>query len=379
MMANFIMAIFALQLALLEAFPMPTRPCDPTQCLLPNCRCASTATPGNLNLSSIPQIVAISFDDAFRRLDYQLFYSQVFEGRTNPNGCKIGLTFFNSHQHTDYALVEHVNRINGWEFASHSVSHRTPTTFWTGATEQQLTEEIVGQQTILNTFGGIADGQVKGYRAPFLATSENELKVLHSNNFTYEASMPTTVNYWPFTLDFQSPLCNAPATCPANSYPGLWLIPNRVFRQSNGFNCGMLDACTAPITEDDWFNFLMDNFNIHYNDNKSPFGIYSHATWFFFGPARVNAMKRFLDTLATMDDVYLVTHSQVIDWVRNPTPLSQIQSFTPWQCPTRPAPRCNFTTPTCQRFYQQNGFFQLASCTAPCPPNYPTPGNPTGQ
>ena len=377
-----------MQLTLLDAKPFntsgkvsptsldPAQPCNASKCQLPSCRCANTDIPGSLSIQDTPQIVMFSFDDAFRDIDYGTYYSPIFGGRKNPNGCQIGMTFFTSHQYTDYSLVEQANRVYGWEFADHSVTHREPTTWWEKATAEEWTHEIMDQKTILSNWGGVETDKIQGFRGPFLVTSETEIEVLHENKFLYEATMGTTTNYWPFTLDYKSPLCSSPATCPNNSYPGLWIVPNILYKQSGGVDCAMLDACTAPVTEDDWFNFLVENFNVHYNDNKSPFGLYSHVTWFLLSPVRASAMKRFLDKLANMKDVYIVTHTQMLDWVRNPTPLNKIQDFAPWKCTPLTPPRCNYTAPTCQKTYSENK--SLKSCNSPCPPKYPDYGNPLG-
>ena len=368
----------------------PAQPCDPAKCQPPNCRCVSLDIPGNLHISQTPQIVTINFDDSFRVIDYEEYFTPVFgDHRKNPNGCPIGFTFFNSHQYTDYALVERAQRSEGYEFASHSISHRVPSTWWATASVNDLRQEISGQKTILTRWGGIPEDKVKGFRAPYLQTSENELRVLYEDGFLYEASMGSYVTYWPFTLDYKSPLCTVPATCPVNSYPGLWIIPNVFYLQSNGHLCSMIDACTAPITEDDWYDFLMFNFNAHYTANRAPFGIHAHAAWFVLRPERARAMNRFLDTILLDNpnhDVYIVTQSQVLDWVRNPTPLDQLQNFTPWQCNNPGAPhRCEYnakpddpSAPACSKSFTHPVWSLFKSCEPVCPVNYPTVGNPLG-
>ena len=361
-----------------EACPMPTnnpaQPCDQSACQLPDCRCASTDVPGGLSSSEVPQIVTIGFDDALRTYDYDTFYKPVFANRQNPNGCPIGITYFVSHHYTDYALMEHVYAEDHAEIADHSVTHQTPTTWWTSATEQQLRDEINDQRKIMEQWGGIPGGKITGFRVPFLATSENEVKVLHENSFTYEASMSTPELYWPFTLDYKSPICNSPATCPAKSYPGLWLVPVNPLKQSNGFRCAMLDACNVPQSKQEWVDLLLDNFNAHYQTNRSPFNIYSHAAWFFHPGDRANALREFLDQIQALGDVYVVTHSQMIDWVRNPVPSSAAVDFEPWKCLSRPPPRCNYQAPTCHMTFNPQ---ILKSCSS-CPNKYPTLGNPQG-
>lgn len=134
---------------------------------------------------------------------------------------------------------------------------------------------------------------------------------------------------------------------------------------------------TVPSTEEEWYEFFVDNFNTHYYDNKAPFGIYSDSAWFYKGSARVNAMKSFLNKLSSMEDVYIVTPTQMLDWVRSPTPLSAIKSFYPWGCSATPTPsRCYYKTPACDKTYP--GGERLKTCTSPCPRNYPGYGNPYG-
>lgn len=354
----------------------PAQPCDEKKCQLPSCHCASTDPPGGLQAADTPQIVMFSFDDGLRDQDYNNYYSPVFNGLKNPNGCPISLTYFVSHNFTDYVLVEHSYLVDLAEIADHSVTHRTPTTWWLNATEQEMTHEVKDQQSILHLWGDIPQDKIQGFRAPFLATSEMELKVLYENKFLYEASMVTDTNYWPFTLDYKSPICNSPATCPVNAYPGLWLVPNVVYTQSSGYPCPMLDACTAPITEDDWMEFFDTNFKAHYEGNRSPFGIYSHSAWFYGGQARVDALKKFLAKLGSMKDVFIVSHTQMLDWVRDPTPLSKISDFEAWKCPPRPVPKCEMEKPVCNKFYDNAGL--LKSCNA-CPPHYPGYGDPEGE
>ena len=357
----------------------PAQPCDESKCKLPNCRCASTVIPGGLQVNETPQIVMFSFDDALRDQDYTTYFKPIFHNRKNPNGCPIRLTYFVSHNYTDYALVENANHVDGAEIADHSVTHRSPDTWWKNANEAEMTRETTDQRTILHLWGGVEASNIRGFRAPFLATSETEIKVLHENNFLYEASMVTSTNYWPFTLDFKSPICNSPATCPVNAYPGLWLVPNVVYKQSNGVPCAMLDACTIPVTEQDWLTFFDENFRAHYNDNRSPFGVYSHSAWFYTGQpqAKIDALKKFLDKLAQMKDVYIVTHSQMLEWVQDPTPLDKLHNLDPWKCHSGSPARCTVDSPVCNKQYAGvDGMFK--SCSQ-CPPNFPGLGNPEGK
>ena len=345
--------------------------CVPEACSLPECRCAGTDIPGGLAASATPQMITISFDDALRVIDHEMFFKRILANRTNPNGCESRFTFFVSHDNTDYALLQTL-AADGHEMASHSITHRTELgSWWHGGSVDDMASEIVGMQDMMRVWGGVTRESIKGWRTPFLATSENQIKVLHAHNFTYECSMQTPVRYWPFTLDYKSPLCESPATCPIEAYPGLWVIPNIRLLQANGFTCGMLDSCTHPQNQQQVYDLLVSNFDRHYNSNRAPFGIYLHAAWFFdTGKKRLEGLIQFLDYAATFQDVYIVTHTQLLEWVRSPTPLSEISDFEPWKCPSLPPPSCSYQTAVgC--VYPGPPWMQFKSCavtsTTQCP------------
>lgn len=54
-----------------------------------------------------------------------------------------------------------------------------------------------------------------------------------------------------------------------------------------------------------------------YNDNKAPFGLNMHAAWFFFDDY-LKAADTFIKKLLEMDDVYIVSVAQALDWMRYP-------------------------------------------------------------
>ncbi len=51
--------------------------------------------------------------------------------------------------------------------------------------------------------------------------------MLHNQSFTYDSSLPASINdppLWPYTLDFPIPHSCAIPPCPKRSFPGLWEI-----------------------------------------------------------------------------------------------------------------------------------------------------------
>lgn len=84
--------------------------------------------------------------------------------------------------------------------------------------------------------------------------------------------------------------------------------------------------------------------------------------------------QRFMEDMSKRNDVYFVTGHQAVQWMRNPTPLQEINRFEPWQCPKKffePSElACNLPN-TCKlhsRVLQQDRY--LFTCNE-CPDQYP--------
>ena len=80
----------------------------------------SSNPPKNLKPEEIPQLVFLTFDDSINS-NVINYYNDIVKGRFNPNGCPIGLTYYLSHDWTDYSLVNQLYN-EGHEIASHTVS-----------------------------------------------------------------------------------------------------------------------------------------------------------------------------------------------------------------------------------------------------------------
>lgn len=172
-----IAASFAVLLVslLMQASGDPAKPCSPDTCKLPDCFCSGTKIPGNLSVSSIPQIVMISFDAAVNTNGFSL-YEELFDGQfKNPNECNISATFFVSHEYTNYCMVQALYN-QRHEIADNSISRRLPISWWKTATERELIEEIVGMREILRKWGYVNPEDVKGFRAPYIQIGGNRVQ-----------------------------------------------------------------------------------------------------------------------------------------------------------------------------------------------------------
>lgn len=348
----------------------PAKRCDKDKCKLPDCRCGSTDIPRNFSVKKTPQLVVLTFDDSVNDLNKRLYEDIFHPARKNPNGCPIAATFYVSHEWTDYGLVQSLYS-DGHEIASHSISH----SFGEQFSKKKWLKEMAGQREILSGFAGIKLEDIRGIRAPFLAIGGNNMfSMLYDANFTYDSSMPIYENKppsYPYTMDYKlSHDCMIPP-CPTKSYPGVWEIPLVMWNDLKEGRCSMADACSNPSTVEGVYYMIMKNFQRHYNTNRAPFGLSYHPAW-FTTPHHKEGFELFLDTIVAMEDVWLVTAWQTVQWMRNPTPLSHIDEFEPFKCDykMRP-PRCD--KPKVCNLWHKSGVRYMRTCQQ-CPDIYPWTG-----
>jgi hypothetical protein len=383
--------------------------CNETEAEMCNnatCRCSSTDIPGGIALEETPQFVVLSFDDAVTVTNFPFY--EALSAQQNPNQCGIKMTFFVCHESLDYTLVNRLYRM-GHEIASHSVSHKSDVEhYWRNMTKQMWTDEITDIKTMITRYGNVPADEIVGFRVPFLEVGGNLMyEVLSENGFLYDCSWPS-LRYtpwfvdvgedtplgtlWPYTLDYMSIQDETVGTKPTESYPGMWVSPMTDMQDNRGVECPMLDQCVSEDNELETSaaavtDLLKRNFNSHYFSDRSPFGLYTHHSWFQYDDinnvtVRHDGFKQFLDYLSGLPEVYIVSAHQLIQWVQNPVSLADIDDFEPLQCgnvlpdncPEEDHVNCHYT-----------GDLPISStevymniCEGPCPDTYPWTGNPTG-
>lgn len=353
--------------------------CNATDCVLPNCLCSSTNYPPPItDMSEYPQIVMLSFDDAVEQTLYDQYYSGLFD-YVNPDGvCSIGMTFFLSHDYTDYTLVHDLWQ-RGYEIASHSITHQTPTTYWYNLDYNGWVNEMYGLSEIASSLANLPITDIVGARAPFLQIGgDTMMQALVDSSFQYDCSMPTQTYsnppLFPYTFDYKSIQdCEIPP-CPTGSYPGFWEVPLVDFNAT--YPCSMLDSCTGITGVNGTYQFLLDNFNKHYLTNKAPIGYFTHASWFETDPTHYPGYLQFLDDITSRDDVYIVSVKHALDWMRTPTKLVDLPSFAPWSCASLPSSQCPPTS--CHYNQSTPGGERYMNACVKCPKNYPWLGDPYG-
>ena len=69
-----------------------------------------------------------------------------------------------------------------------------------------------------------------------------------------------------------------------------------------------------------------------------------------------------------MGDVWIVTVSQGLEWIKNPTTLDKIKDFEPWKCDTPAPPPC--AASQCKECYSADRQRLMNTCAPACPSYY---------
>ncbi|XP_018322153.1 uncharacterized protein LOC108734891 isoform X2 [Agrilus planipennis] len=321
-----------------ENNPNLATPCDTTMCRLPDCYCSKdgTSIPGHMNSDNIPQMITLTFDDAITFDNIEII-SKIFKShRRNPNACPIKATFFVSHYNNNYFLTQKVWN-NGHEMAIHSITHRSAKEWWLyNATVEDWFDEMVGQANIMHKYSKIHMADIRGLRAPFLNLGWNrQFLMMKEFGFIYDSSViapSSSKPLWPYTLDFAIPhTCkDNDGNCPTNAFPGIWELVINPFQVGQS-SCSLPYACPYFTTADEFYTALVYNFKKHYTTNRAPFRISLQASW-VKKHGVVQVIERFIDEVLRLPNVWFVTNWQLIEWMKQPTPIEKLHSFKQWQC-----------------------------------------------
>ncbi|CAG5119461.1 unnamed protein product, partial [Candidula unifasciata] len=307
--------------------------CNSDNCQHPACFCFGDA-PTDIPVVDMPFFIMLTFDDAVTSTLYNDYYRALVVDNDyklfNPNGCRIKSAFYVTHQNTDYSTVKAIWDA-GNEIGSHTIHHELPQ----GNKESDypgMVAEIQGlKDEMLKATGNKAlVDSVTGFRSPYLRVAGDvQFDVLRDFNFRYDTSILNINNlqgkkpHWPYTLDFLVGECINPP-CPTKPYPGLWEVPLNGWIGDDKQGCSMVDACVVgtsswTASDEQWYQFYKRNFEDYFYPLKVPMAMFTHGSLFVNYPKSYSAMTRwFRDLLESRDDVWLVTPSQVIDWMKKP-------------------------------------------------------------
>ncbi|KAI0673863.1 hypothetical protein C8Q78DRAFT_969284 [Trametes maxima] len=368
--------------------------CDASKCKLPNCNCASTDPPGGLSPSDTPMFVVFTADDAVQTYTLDAV-NQFLAHRKNPNGCQPKMTYYTSLNYTNYTLVTDWY-VAGNEIADHTMTH-------VGTPPE---DEVAGNLVALNQLAGIPLKEIIGFRAPYLNYSVDTLKMLAKMGFTYDssatASVPVTDDgtdaFWPYTLDYgmANDCLAVDGLCKGEpKLPGFWEVPMYGLFDTRGVDGPhlmdpWLDTADGQNAVNDTatLQYLKSTFSAHYSGKRQPLGLYTHPIHVSrtvpgttVTNSTINMINQFLDWAQEQPNTWIVSSEQLLAWVRNPVPVSQLDSFAPLKCST---PAVDSSVKICNGMPQNEAGLQ-AHCAFPdfpfytcygCPQEPPTPANP---
>ncbi|XP_040580790.1 chitin deacetylase 7 [Lepeophtheirus salmonis] len=373
--------------------------CDVSKCKLPLCSCSGTQP--DIPLKERPQIVYLTFDDAFTGAAKNSYFSKIFEGPSalkNPNGRPIRATHFLTHKYNSYTDAHEYYSLLGHEMASHSISHYDNTSYWVSLNESEWRDEMIGMKEMMHLYGNMNMADIKGTRAPFLQIGGDVQFRALSEDFEYDCSMPSRAfgytnlanGLWPYTLDYRSIQDCQLEPCPLESYPKEWIQPMLdledlrvgIDGSIHGQPCAMLDSCVVPnnlgknpkLVED----MLMHNFNrSYYGNTRAPFGIYMHAAWFFGQDWHWEGYHNFLKKITKYTDVWILPVSAGIEYMKNPIPNSKMGDVEPFKGDPKTFPKFNCEAKQSCRYTNVQGIglemreIYMSICGTTCPENYP--------
>ncbi|KAJ8961138.1 hypothetical protein NQ318_008818 [Aromia moschata] len=345
--------------------------CTSDNCLLSNgCRCSSSESPLGSD-QVIPQFISLTFEDSISEALYTNYLEPLLFNRTNPDGKRIGATFFVPHEYTNYQKVNSLYN-HGFEIAVLSVTNNPLQTYWRSASEEVLEQEFGEQKHIISKFANIPAEDIVGVRTPQLQLAGNRSIQAYINaQLTYDSSWPTlhTKPLFPYTLDYLSTQqCNLGTECPNESFKGFWVLPIVDLIGENA-DCNTLASCKTKGTADEIAEWLVGEVEQVRQSTRVPLDLLVGENWFSTISSSWEGFNKALNTLSTYSDVYFVSQKQVLDWMKNPVPLSSYST----QTESRNA-ECNEYSCELKKEEEATDIY-MTSCIA-CPEVYPWLGKP---
>jgi hypothetical protein len=344
---------------------------------------ASQSPPGNLPIDQVPLFVSLGFDDNPEPEGVNWAVG-AFSALKNPpgtgnaatyDGTTARATFYHSSVYASAAASWRAAYTAGFETGDHTINHFHGADADAGKnfTEAGWSAEIQGCISFLTGTVGMKRTEVYGFRTPYLQYNANVFPALRALDFWYDCSIQEGIEgdqdgtnfFWPYTLDGGSPGHAAhPKLTPINSWPkGLWempayrvIVPPDAEAAGYGVPAGLrakliklhpdyFSPTAAQITGLDynlWYDFALNkaeflatvkhSLDLRRKGNRAPFLFGMHSAIYSAQtepvPAaslveRRQAIVEFLKYALGFPEVRVVTTKAVLDWIRNPVPLSR--------------------------------------------------------
>ena len=312
---------------------------DNKPCSLPNCYCYATKIPGNITLEDTPQMILFTYSGVIDE-DVKRSISSVFADEfKNPNGCPIGITIFASNRRIDYCSVHHLY-VRGHEIATYGING----TNIEGTKNIDWTERFLTHKFLLTQNAHIEPpDHLVGARAPeFRLGGESQFEAIQDGAFKYDSSIKliSTDPIWPFTLDmdvekFLEGSCVQQKDCPKTKREELWEVPIVPLTRDNvARKCYILDECVHSNAKDVQVAETLENNLKRFSSKRAPFIINLREQILKSEHAK-EGIRIFINKMTKNQDIWFLTISEMLDWVRYPSKKDKMKEYEPWDCPER--------------------------------------------
>ncbi|XP_056640595.1 chitin deacetylase 8-like [Diorhabda sublineata] len=348
--------------------------CNLDACSLPNCRCSSAPSPLGNDIDNYPQLISLVFDDAVTDELYTNIWVPLLldSSRVNPDGAGISATFFVPHEYTNYKRVNDLYNF-GMEIAVHSITRNIYQDYWRTASLDTLIKEFQGQKHIISKFGNVPSEAIVGARTPQLQLAgDSSIQAYITAELTYDSSWPTLsyTRLFPYTLDYLSTeSCLLGAECPTSSFPGFWILPINDLQSTDGTQCNNLASCGISGSSEEIADWLTDQIEKVRTTVRAPMTLSIDSFWFNFTANSFEGFTKFMDRMRDKSDVFFVSQKQVLDFMKNPVPISEFNSEN-----TPDPTNCHEQKCTLKKGNEDRN---MVTCV-PCPTVYPWLDDPDG-
>ncbi|ORX85253.1 hypothetical protein BCR32DRAFT_265782 [Anaeromyces robustus] len=299
--------------------------CDESSCVLPLCKCPVKNTPNSIPYDKLPQFVLISVDSPITNNIYTVRNKakEIMNGKFS----EIPFTYFITGDHTDYYLAEKLYCEND-EISIHTYNKNS---------FGNVPRDIQSLKSALNKLSNVPIKELRGFRSPQHSLHKNIFSNLIDLNIKYDSSLTLSLKdgYWPFTLDYGIPFLND-SNVEGESFTGLWeipllSIPNTVSKKASGTkNKGL-------VPSEHNINIIKNEFKRNYENEKLPFYLYFTEKSLKSSKNFINFYKEIVKYISEYSnvnhDIYFVTYNQLIEWMKNPIPINEINSLNKSKVP----------------------------------------------
>ncbi|WP_081216020.1 hypothetical protein [Pseudoalteromonas luteoviolacea] len=338
----------------------------------------SQMPPAQLRPVQVPLFISIGFDDNGSKegMDWITNFTRQLQNAKGTNnaatfdGAPVRFSFYHTPSYiesiaNDPVGIKHAWRdawLDGHEVGNHTWSHRDGGPDTNNFSEQEWAEELnITQNWLSKPFDpneintgandaagpGVPVNEIIGFRTPYLNHNNALFSALVKGNFVYDTSIEEgwgnqyngTNNPWPYTMNNGTPTKRV-GKPDVGSFPGLWQLPSNVFEKPLGGKMVAFDTnmwVGSAMSKDEVLEILKHNLHLRLAGNRSPLLYGAHANIYASEYDQGGRATTFIERQQAIEEfiqyalnlkvngqpvVRIVPFKDIVEWMRNPTPLT---------------------------------------------------------